>query len=130
MNKMKNRVQLIGHLGSDPEIKTFSGQGKLAKFSLATNETFKNVKGEKVVETQWHNLLAWGLTAVFAEKYLHKGTEVAIEGKLINRNYTSKEGIKKYTTEVEVTEVLILKQVNQEEPKPETNAPLKNMGLI
>jgi single-strand DNA-binding protein len=130
MNKMKNRVQLIGHLGSDPEIKNFLGQGKLAKFSLATNETFKNVKGEKVVETQWHNLVAWGPTAVFAEKYLHKGTEVAIEGKLINRNYTSKEGIKKYTTEVEVTEVLILKQVNQEEPKPETNAPLKNMGLI
>ena len=112
MNKLKNKVQLIGNLGGDPELKTFGEKGKLAKFSLATNETFKNSKGEKVQETQWHNLVAWGPTAVFAEKYLKKGIEVAIEGKLVNRNYTSKEGVKKYTTEVEVNEVLIISKKN------------------
>jgi single-strand DNA-binding protein len=129
MKALKNKVQLIGSLGGEPECKTFGEHGKLAKFSLATSESFKNSKGEKVMETQWHNIVAWGPTATFAEKYLKKGTEIAIEGKLVNRNYTDKSGIKKYTTEVEANEILIIKKVN-EESKPETNAPLKNMGLI
>lgn len=112
MNKLKNKVQLIGYLGGDPEIKTFGESGRLAKFSLATNESFKNNKGEKVQETQWHNLVAWNSTANFAEKYLKKGTEVAVEGKLVNRNYTAKDGTKRYTTEVEVNEVLIISKKN------------------
>lgn len=112
MNKLKNKVQLIGHLGGDPELKTFGEKGRLAKFSLATNESFKNSKGEKVQETQWHNLVAWNSTAAFAEKYLKKGTEVAVEGKLVNRNYTAKDGTKRYTTEVEVNEVLIISKKN------------------
>jgi single-strand DNA-binding protein len=108
MYALKNKVQLIGNLGNAPEIKTTEGGKKLARFSMATNESYRNTKGEKVTETQWHTLVAWGKVADIAEKFLVKGSEVAIEGKLINRNYTDKEGIKKYVTEVQVAEVLLL----------------------
>ena len=76
--------------------------------SIATKEVYKNAQGEKVTETQWHNLVAWGKTAGIAEKYLKKGNEVALEGKLINRSYNDKEGNKKYVSEVEVNEFLLL----------------------
>lgn len=108
MNALRNKVQLIGNLGMNPEIKTLDGGKKLAKFSLATNENYKNAKGEKVTETQWHNCIAWGKTAEIIEKFLSKGSEVALEGKLINRNYTDKDGIKRYVTEIEVSEILML----------------------
>ena len=108
MNSLKNKVQLIGNLGMDPEVKTVNGNSKLAKFSIATNESYKNTKGEKVTETQWHNLVAWGKTAEFVEKYLVKGIEVVVDGKLINRNYTDKNDIKRYITEVQVNDVLIV----------------------
>jgi single-strand DNA-binding protein len=101
-------VQLIGNLGNAPEIKNTESGKKLARFSVATNESYRNAKGEKVTETTWHNLVAWGKVADIAEKYLGKGTEVAIEGKLINRSYTDKEGNKKYITEVQVNELLLL----------------------
>lgn len=108
MNALRNKVQLIGNLGMDPEVKSLEGGKKLAKMSIATNEIYKNSNGEKVTETQWHNLIAWGKTAEIVEKFLKKGSEVAIEGKLINRNYTDKEGVKRYITEIEVSEVLML----------------------
>jgi len=108
MNALKNKVQLIGNLGNAPEIKNTESGKKLAKFSIATNETYYNAKGEKVVETQWHNLIAWGKVADLVEKYLSKGTEVAIEGKLMNNNFTDKDGNKKYYTEVQVHELLLL----------------------
>ena len=108
MNALRNKVQLIGNLGLDPEVKLLDGGKKLAKVSIATNETYKNAKGERVTETQWHNLIAWGKTAEIVEKFLKKGSEIAVEGKLINRNYTDKEGIKRYVTEIEVSEVLML----------------------
>lgn len=108
MNAIKNKVQLIGNLGNAPEIKTLDSGKKLAKMSIATNETYKNAKGERVTETQWHNLIAWGKTADIAGQLLSKGSEVAIEGKLVTRNYTDKEGIKRYVTEVVVNELLIL----------------------
>ena len=92
----------------DPEVKSLDGGKKLAKMSIATNEIYKNANGEKVTETQWHNLIAWGKTAEIVEKFLKKGSEIAIEGKLLNRNYTDKEGIKRYVTEIEVSEVLML----------------------
>lgn len=107
MNTLKNKVQLIGHLGNDPELKTVNGNN-LAKISIATNETYKNAKGEKITDTQWHNVIAWGKTADIIGKYLKKGSEVAIEGKLINKNYTDKEGVKRYVTEVQANEVLLL----------------------
>lgn len=108
MYALKNKVQLIGNLGVAPEVKTVSGGKKMARFSMATNETYRNAKGEKVTETQWHNIVAWGKVAELAEKYLDKGSEVVIEGKLITRNYTDKDGVKKYITEVQLNELLLL----------------------
>lgn len=108
MNNLKNKVQLIGNLGNAPEIINLESGKKLAKFSVATNESYRNTKGEWVQETQWHNLVAWGKTAEIAEKYLNKGTEVAIEGKLTNKSYEDKNGVKKYITEVVVNELLML----------------------
>jgi len=108
MSTLKNKVQLIGHVGNDPEIKTFDGGKKLAKLSIATNESYKNEKGEKVEETQWHNLVAWGKTADIIEKYVVKGKEIAIEGKLAHRSYEDKNGEKRYVTEVVIDELLML----------------------
>ncbi|MBL7801592.1 MAG: single-stranded DNA-binding protein [Chitinophagales bacterium] len=108
MSSMRNSVRLIGNIGNEPEIKKLDGEKKLAKFSLATNETYKNDKGEKITETQWHNLIAWGATAGIIEKYTKKGQEIAVEGKLTSKNYTDKEGIKRYVTEIVVSDVLLL----------------------
>lgn len=108
MNTLRNRVQLIGNLGNDPEIVNMESGSKLAKFSIATNETYKNTKGEKVTDTQWHNVVAWGKTAEIIEKYLVKGTEVAIDGKLTSRSYETKEGEKRYVTEIKCNELLML----------------------
>ncbi len=109
---LRNRVQLIGNLGTTPEIKNLEGGKKLAKLVIATNETYKNLKGEKITETTWHNLTAWGNNADFIEKYLEKGTEVAIEGKLKNNNYTDKDGIKRYVTDIEIQEIIIFNKKN------------------
>lgn len=108
MNALKNRVQLIGHVGAAPEMKEFEKGKKMARISLATNETYKNNSGDKVTETQWHNLVAWGKMAEIAEKYLEKGSEVAVEGRLVTRNYQDKDGVKKYFTEIQVNELLML----------------------
>lgn len=108
MYALKNKVQLIGNLGVNPEVKTLDGGKKVARFSIATNETYRNAKGDKVTETQWHNVVAWGKTAEIAEKYLNKGSEVAVEGKITYRNYNDKDGNKKYITEIQVSELLML----------------------
>lgn len=108
MYALKNKVQLIGNLGNAPEVRTLDGGKKMARFSVATNESYRNAKGEKITETQWHNLVAWGKVAEIVEKYLVKGKEVMIEGKLINRSYNDKEGNKKFITEVQVNEILML----------------------
>jgi len=108
MNTLRNKVQLIGNLGNDPEIINLESGKILAKFSIATNENYKDAKGEKVTDTQWHNVVAWGNVAAIAEKYLQKGKEIAIEGKLTNRSWEDKDGIKRYTTEVVCNELLLL----------------------
>lgn len=108
MSNLRNSVRLIGNLGAAPEIKTVGNDKKMAKFSMATNETYRNEKGETVKETYWHNIVAWGKTAEIAEKYLQKGSEVAIEGKLTSRTFTDKEGNKRYFTEVLAGEILVL----------------------
>ncbi|WP_298222278.1 single-stranded DNA-binding protein [Flavobacterium sp.] len=108
MSTLRNQVQLIGHVGQEPEIKTFEGEKKLAQLSIATNEVYKNDKGEKVEETQWHRISAWGKTAEIIEKYVTKGKEIAIQGKLTHRSYDDKNGDKKYITEVVVSELLLL----------------------
>jgi single-strand DNA-binding protein len=108
MYALKNKVQLIGNLGNPPEVRNTESGKKLVRFSIATNESYHNAKGEKVTETQWHNLIAWGKVADIAEKYLAKGSEVVIEGKLLHHKYTDKEGNKKYVTEIQVNELLLL----------------------
>ncbi|MEM9362432.1 MAG: single-stranded DNA-binding protein [Bacteroidota bacterium] len=108
MNALKNKVQLIGNLGNDPEVIILENGNKLAKFSMATNESYKNAKGERVTETQWHNVVAWGKTAEIVENYLTKGKEVAVEGKLTSRSYETKEGEKRYITEIQCKELLML----------------------
>ena len=104
----RNKVQLIGNVGADPEIKNFEGGKKLANITLATNDVYKNDKGEKVEDTQWHRITAWGKTAEIIEKYVTKGKEIVIEGKLTHRSYEDKSGEKKYTTEVVASEILLL----------------------
>jgi single-strand DNA-binding protein len=108
MYALRNKVQLIGNLGNAPDVRTTENGKKLAQFNVATNESYRNAKGEKVTETQWHRVIAWGRVAEIAEKYLDKGKEVALEGKLVNRSYTDKEGNKKYITEIQVSELLLL----------------------
>ncbi len=108
MNALRNKVQLIGNLGMNPEVKVIDNGKKLAKMSIATNESYKNAKGELIKDTQWHNLVAFGKTAEIIEKYLKKGSEIAVEGKLVNRSYTDKEGIKRYISEIQVSELLML----------------------
>lgn len=105
---LRNNVRLIGHLGQNPDVKDLNGGKKMAKFSLATSESYRDDKGDRISETQWHNLIAWGKTAEIASKFLSKGREVAIEGKLSSRSYTDKEGNKRYTTEVVVNEILLI----------------------
>lgn len=112
---MVNKVQLIGNVGADPEIKTLQGGKKVVKLSLATTDSYKNAAGERIKETQWHNLVAWNRTAERAEKYLKKGSKIVVDGKLINKSYTDKEGVKKYSTEILVNDLMMLdktKKVN------------------
>jgi len=108
MSTLRNKVQLIGNLGNNPEIITLENEKKVAKFSIATNESYKNSQGEKVTDTQWHNIVAWNKTAEIIERYLEKGSEVAVEGKLTSRSYETKEGEKRYVTEVVISELLML----------------------
>jgi single-strand DNA-binding protein len=108
MNNLRNRVQLIGHLGMDPEIKNLEQGKKLARFSLATNEIYTNSKGEKITDTEWHYVVAWNKTAELVEQYLVKGKEVAVEGKLSTRSWEDEQGNKKYATEIVCNEVLFL----------------------
>jgi len=108
MNALKNKVQLIGNLGNNPEIISLDNGKKIAKFSIATNETYKNSDGDRVTDTQWHNIIAWNKTAEIIERYITKGSEVMIEGKLTTRSYETQQGEKKYITEVICNELLML----------------------
>lgn len=105
---MKNSVQLIGHVGQDPEIKTLEGGKKLANITLATNEVYYRENGDKVEKTEWHRITAWGKTAEIIERFVTKGKEIAIEGKLTHRSYDDKDGNKRYVTEVVANELLLL----------------------
>ena len=108
MNNLRNHVQLIGRLGQQPEITVYDSQKTKAKFSIATSDVYKNSKGEKVIETQWHNIVAWGKTAELMGKLLNKGTEVVLQGKLVHRSWEDESGQKRYITEVIVNEFLLV----------------------
>ncbi len=115
MSANKNKVLLVGNIGSDPEIRFTATGRKVAKFDVATHESYLNSQGEKVTETQWHRLVGWGNVAEKVEKELQKGAEVSIEGKLIYRNYVDKDGVKKYVTEINVFELEVLREKNNVE---------------
>jgi single-strand DNA-binding protein len=100
MNKLSNTVRLIGNLGFEPEVRELAKGRKVARISVATNETYINGEGEKVTDTQWHTVVAWGSTAENVQRMLHKGSAVALEGRLVHRSYSSKDGIKRYVTEI------------------------------
>lgn len=108
MNTLRNKVQLIGRLGQDPEILNFEDGNKMAKFSLATDDSYKDKNGQKIVRAYWHNIIVKGGLVKVVENYVTKGQEVAIEGKLTNRSWEDKDGNKRYTTEVVCNELLML----------------------
>jgi single-strand DNA-binding protein len=110
MNALRNSVRLIGHLGDAPKVIQFESGRKIANFSLATNENYVDNAGNRKSETTWHRLVAHGKVANQAEKYLQKGMEIAVEGKLTNRSWEDKEGKKRYITEVVVNSLLMLKK--------------------
>lgn len=112
MNTLRNKVSLIGRLGAQPEIVTFDSGRTLARFSLATNENYKNKDGEWQENTQWHNITAWGKTADLVAKLLEKGQEVLVEGRIVNNAYETKDGEKRYGTSIEVSDFLLLSNKN------------------
>jgi len=108
MNNLRNSVQLIGRLGKDPEVKELTSGKSMATFSMATSDSYRNASGEKVEDTQWHNIVAWGKQAQIVGEYVKKGKEIAISGKLIHRSYETKPGEKRYITEINMKELLML----------------------
>jgi single-strand DNA-binding protein len=122
MNTLRNTVSLIGNLGGDPEFKTLEGGNTLARFSVATNESYKDKKGDWVTNTQWHNVVAWGKTAELSNKLLKKGSEVVLEGKLVNDAYTNKEGEKRFKTEVSLREFMVLNRDKKNDEKDDSKS--------
>ena len=108
MSTIKNHVQLIGNVGINPTITSLESGKKVARFSLATNENYKDSKGEKQKETNWHTVVAWGKTAEIIEKFVAKGKEIGVVGKLKTRTYTADDGNERYVTEVLANEILLL----------------------
>lgn len=106
MKSLRNKITLLGHVGKQPEILNVNNR-PLAKFSMATKESYKNAKGEWVNDTTWHNMVVWGPTATYIEKNVQKGQELMVEGRIVNRSYES-NGTKKYVTEIEVNEVMLI----------------------
>lgn len=107
MQTLTNKVQLIGRLGMDPEIRSFDN-GKLMRVSIATDDSYTDKNGQRVQDTQWHTLIGWNNMADLGEKLLKKGKKIAVEGKLINRSYDDKDGNKRYTTEIRIDQFLLL----------------------
>jgi single-strand DNA-binding protein len=104
----RNSVRLIGHVGKDPEIRYMTNDNSVANFTMATTESYKNRDGERVEKTEWHRCVAWRHLATLAEKYIVKGTFLAVEGKIEYRSYEDANGEKKYITEIKLTEIIFL----------------------
>jgi len=117
MFTFRNTVQLIGHLADNPEVKQIENGKTMARFRMGTKENFRNSNGEKTSETQWHRLVAWGKTAEIIQQFLKKGSHVAVDGKLVHRQYVDKEGLKRYVTEIQVNEMMMLDHKVQAVPE-------------
>jgi single-strand DNA-binding protein len=130
-----NKVMLIGNVGKDPEVRSFENTKK-ANFSLATTESYKNKNGEKVTNTEWHNIVVWRGLADVAEKWVKKGTQLYVEGKIVNRSYDDKDGQKKYITEIVADNFVMLggksegTQATTPAPKPEQSDPANDINLV
>lgn len=109
MNALRNRVQLVGNLGQDPEIRTLDGGKKVAHFTMATNDNYKNSDGQKIEETTWHNIVAWNGLAETASKFLKKGQEVLVEGRIVYKTYEDKKGVTKNATDIVLNNLLLLR---------------------
>lgn len=110
MNAIKNNVQIVGNLGRNPDVKTFDTGKKVANFVIACNDSYNDLEGRKIENTNWFNVSAWDGLATIAEKYMEKGSRVAINGRLHNKTWTDKEGKKRYSTEIVVTDLLLLSE--------------------
>ncbi|WP_026896729.1 single-stranded DNA-binding protein [Daejeonella oryzae] len=110
MSTLKNSVRLMGFAGNNPEVKIVAENKKVVRLNIATNENYRNSSGEKIEQTQWHSLVFWGKQAEIAEKFIQKGKEISVEGKLTSHSYTAKDGQKKYVTEVLVNEIILLSE--------------------
>ncbi len=119
MNSLKNRVMLIGNLGQDPDTKTIESGKKVTHFTLATDDSYKNSDGQKVSETTWHNIVAWNGLADIAGRYLKKGHQVVVEGRIVYRNYEDKKGVTKYITEIVLNDLVLLR--NGKDPEQTGN---------
>lgn len=108
MKTIINRVQLLGHVGQDPEISIMEDGKKCAKFSMATNEHYTNAQGEKVEKTYWHRIIYWNRAAEIIEQHVRKGTKLAIEGKLTTHSWKDDHGVKHYRTDIIGRELMLL----------------------
>lgn len=115
-----NKVILVGNVGKDPETRHMDGGLVVSRFSLATSETYKNRNGERVTNTEWHNIVLWRGLAEVAEKYVRKGTQLYIEGRIRNRSYTDKDGITRYTNEIVADNMQML---SRRSDQPDSAAP-------
>ena len=114
MKNLRNQVQLMGHLGTEPELKEFESGTQKVNFTMATNESYKNKEGEFVNETQWHKISAWNGTAKYAQKYLSKGMEIMLQGKITYNSYEDKNGIKRYVTEIVADQIMMISKKEKE----------------
>ncbi len=121
MNTLRNRVNLIGNLGQDPEMKTLESGKKVVRFTLATKDGYKSADGQKVEETTWHNIVVWNSLAEIASQFLKKGKEVAVEGRIVYRSYEDKKngGGTKYITEIVLNDLLLLRSSAKGKAKEE-----------
>jgi single-strand DNA-binding protein len=119
-----NKIFLIGNVGKIPEVRTTSNGKKVAQFSVATSESYKDKSGNKVSNTEWHNVVVWSPLAEIVEKYVNKGDQIFIEGKVANRSYDDKDGNKKYITEVVARDITLLGgKKSEDKPGPAASGP-------
>lgn len=119
MKNLRNTVRLIGNVGVDPEVKTMSSGKTMARFPLATSESYTNKEGDRVFDTTWHNIVAWGNTAKLVEKICKKGYKIAVEGQIKNRSYEGQTGEKKYITEIIANELMVISDKTKSDNKDE-----------
>lgn len=127
---MVNKVILIGNVGADPDVKYLEGGVAVARFSLATSEVYNNKNGERVTQTEWHNIVLWRNLAQIAEKYVHKGMMLYIEGRIRTRSWDDQNGVKRYTTEIygDNFQMLSRKQDNVAKPQDTPMTQIPDLG--